>query len=152
MRVAALTAVLLLLAAPVAAGPREDALARLIDREDVEARRLGAFVLAEAGTMADVPALLGALRDADARVRELAERALWGVWSRSGQPDVDLLFQAGVSDDLRAKIDGLIAERVAARAAKDWAAADRIRAELTALNVEVMDNPTGATWRIKEQA
>lgn len=61
-------------------------------------------------------------------------------------------FQAGVDETLRARIDGLIAERVAARAAKDWAAADRIRDELTALNVEVMDNPTGATWRIKEQA
>ena len=57
-----------------------------------------------------------------------------------------------MDEDLRTRIDGLIAERVAARTAKDWAAADRIRAELTALNVEVMDNPTGATWRIKEQA
>ncbi|HEX5378026.1 MAG TPA: cysteine--tRNA ligase [Phenylobacterium sp.] len=66
--------------------------------------------------------------------------------------DPEAWFQAGVDDVLRARIDGLIAERVAARAAKDWAAADRIRAELTALNVEVMDNPTGATWRIKEQA
>jgi cysteinyl-tRNA synthetase len=68
------------------------------------------------------------------------------------QGDPEAWFQAGVDDALRAKIDGLIAERVAARAAKDWAAADRIRAELTALNVEVMDNPTGATWRIKEKA
>jgi cysteinyl-tRNA synthetase len=64
--------------------------------------------------------------------------------------DPETWFQAGVSDELRAQVDGLIAERVAARTAKDWAAADRIRAELTALNVEVMDNPTGATWRIKE--
>jgi tetratricopeptide (TPR) repeat protein len=86
----------LLAAAPAAAGPREEALARLADREDPEARRLGAFVLAEAGTMADVPALLAALRDADARVRELAERALWGVWSRSGDDDVDHLLRAGV--------------------------------------------------------
>ena len=66
--------------------------------------------------------------------------------------DPEAWFQAGVDDDLRARIDGLIADRVAARAAKDWAAADRIRAELTAMNVEVMDNPTGATWRIKEGA
>ena len=28
--------------------------------------------------------------------------------------------------------------------------ADRIRAELDALNVVVMDNPTGATWRMKD--
>ena len=66
--------------------------------------------------------------------------------------DPEYWFQAGVSDELREKVDGLIANRVAARTAKDWAAADRIRAELTALNIEVMDNPTGATWRIKEQS
>ena len=61
-------------------------------------------------------------------------------------------FQGGVDPALKARIEGLIAERVTARAAKDWASADRIRAELTALNVEVMDNATGATWRIKERA
>ena len=53
---------------------------------------------------------------------------------------------------LKDRIEALIAARVQARAAKDWATADRIRAELTALNVDVMDNPTGATWRIKEPA
>jgi cysteinyl-tRNA synthetase len=61
-------------------------------------------------------------------------------------------FQGAASDDLAAKVDQLIAERQAARAAKNWPEADRIRAELSALNVEVMDGPTGATWRIKEQA
>ncbi|HEY1750886.1 MAG TPA: cysteine--tRNA ligase [Caulobacteraceae bacterium] len=61
-------------------------------------------------------------------------------------------FQGAADPALKARIDALIAERVAARAAKDWASADRIRAELTALNVEVMDNATGATWRIKERA
>jgi cysteinyl-tRNA synthetase len=41
---------------------------------------------------------------------------------------------------------------VTARAAKDWAQADSLRAELTALNVEVMDNANGATWRLREPA
>jgi cysteinyl-tRNA synthetase len=59
--------------------------------------------------------------------------------------------QRGADPALKARIDGMVAERIAARNAKDWANADRIRAELTALNVEVMDNPTGATWRIKEK-
>jgi cysteinyl-tRNA synthetase len=65
--------------------------------------------------------------------------------------DPEAWFQGGVDPALRARIDGLIAERVTARTAKDWANADRIRAELTALNVEVMDNATGATWRIREK-
>ena len=64
--------------------------------------------------------------------------------------DPEAWFQAGVTDELREKVEALIVQRVEARAAKDWAAADRIRDELTALNIEVMDGPTGATWRIKE--
>jgi cysteinyl-tRNA synthetase len=66
--------------------------------------------------------------------------------------DPESWFQGAADPALKARIDALIAERVAARTAKDWATADRIRAELTALNVEVMDNATGATWRIREKA
>jgi len=65
--------------------------------------------------------------------------------------DPESWFQGDAGPVLRARIDALIAERVTAREAKDWAQADRIRAELTALNVEVMDNPTGATWRLKAE-
>jgi cysteinyl-tRNA synthetase len=61
-------------------------------------------------------------------------------------------FQSGADDDLKTRVEGLIAERQTARATKNWPEADRIRAELAALNVEVMDGPNGATWRIKEQA
>ncbi|ODT87636.1 cysteine--tRNA ligase [Phenylobacterium sp. SCN 70-31] len=61
-------------------------------------------------------------------------------------------FQSGADDGLKARVEGLIGERQAARAAKNWPEADRIRDELAALNVEVMDGPAGATWRIKEQA
>jgi len=106
---AALALLLLLAAGPVAAGPREDALAALADRGNVEARRRAAGALAEAGTMADAPALLAALRDPDASVRSLAERALWEVWSRSGNEDVDHLLRAGIAEmqhgQLEASID-----------------------------------------------
>ena len=68
------------------------------------------------------------------------------------QADPQTWFQGGADEGLKTRIDALIAARDTARAAKDWTAADRIRAELTALNVEVMDGPAGATWRIKEQA
>jgi cysteinyl-tRNA synthetase len=61
-------------------------------------------------------------------------------------------FQSGADDDLKTRVEALVADRHAARAAKNWPDADRIRAELAALNVEVMDGPSGATWRIKEQA
>jgi tetratricopeptide (TPR) repeat protein len=94
-------AVLLALAAGAAAQPagapltREQALAGLAGR-DLEARRLGAARLGEVGLMADAPALIGALRDPDEVVRTLAEHSVWQVWSRSGDPAVDALFQTGV--------------------------------------------------------
>ena len=54
-----------------------------------------------------------------------------------------------VEDHARAL--ALIVQRGEARKAKDWPAADRIRAELTEMGVEVLDGPGGtATWRLKE--
>jgi tetratricopeptide (TPR) repeat protein len=109
MRATLAVLLLALVVAPAAAGPREDALTALADRSDVEARRRAALALAEAGTMADAPALLAALRDPDARVRVLAERALWEVWSRSGSEEVDELLRAGIVEmqhgQLEASID-----------------------------------------------
>ena len=106
---ATLALMLMLVAAPAAAGPRDDALAALTNGGDVEARRNAASALAETGTMADAPSLLEALRDSDARVRALAERALWEIWSRSGNTDIDHLLRAGVAElqhgQLEASID-----------------------------------------------
>jgi len=68
------------------------------------------------------------------------------------QADPEAWFHGGVDTLLAERIDALIAERVDARAAKDWTRADAIRAELTALNVEVMDSASGATWRLREPA
>ena len=62
----------------------------------------------------------------------------------------DHWFEGGADDALKAEVEGLLGERVTARANKNWAEADRIRDRLTALNVVVMDGPTGATWRLKD--
>ena len=48
-----------------------------------------------------------------------------------------------------AHIDELIAQRNKARADKNWAEADRIRAALKALNVVVEDKNGVSTWRIE---
>ena len=45
------------------------------------------------------------------------------------------------------RIDGLLAERQEARAAKDWARADRIRDALLAEGIEIVDTPAGPRWR-----
>jgi cysteinyl-tRNA synthetase len=65
------------------------------------------------------------------------------------EADPEAWFQGGADEDLKPKVEALIAARIEARAAKDWPEADRIRAELDALGVVVMDRPQGATWRMK---
>jgi len=45
----------------------------------------------------------------------------------------------------------LIARRAAARAERDWAAADRLREELALMGVEVADTRSGTTWRRASQ-
>ena len=45
-----------------------------------------------------------------------------------------------------ARVEALIAQRAAARAAKDWPASDRVRDELAALGVTIKDGPSGTTW------
>ncbi len=74
-----------------------EALAALDDRS-AETRRLGAVSLAEHGTMQDIPRLVRALRDPDPLVRGVTEAAMWQVWSRSGDPEVDHLFAMGVEE------------------------------------------------------
>jgi len=49
-----------------------------------------------------------------------------------------------------AAVDAKLAERQAARAAKDFAKGDAIRKELLDKGIEVLDNPTGSTWRVNQ--
>jgi cysteinyl-tRNA synthetase len=46
------------------------------------------------------------------------------------------------------RVEALIAARRAARAAKDWAASDRVRDELAAMGVTVKDGKDGTTWSV----
>ena len=46
--------------------------------------------------MADVPPLLKALRDSDEDTRHQAEQAIWRIWARSGNQEVDRLYQTGI--------------------------------------------------------
>jgi cysteinyl-tRNA synthetase len=49
-----------------------------------------------------------------------------------------------------AEIDAIIADRSAARAARNWAESDRLRDQLAALGVAIKDNKDGATtWELK---
>jgi cysteinyl-tRNA synthetase len=45
-------------------------------------------------------------------------------------------------------VEALLAERVRARAAREWAAADTIRDRLLAAGIELHDTPDGTTWEL----
>jgi cysteinyl-tRNA synthetase len=62
------------------------------------------------------------------------------------QGDAEQFLQAGSEDDV-AEIEALIAARNAARAAKDWPAADAARAALTAKGIIVEDKNGVTSWR-----
>src|SRR6516164_7840823 len=93
----ALISFLLLAGMPAQAedATREQAAARL-SSDDGQVRREAATRLGEVGTMSDVPLLVRELRDPYEDARDEAEQAIWQIWGRSGDPEVDRLYQTGV--------------------------------------------------------
>ena len=134
-------------------------------------RRLGAFLagLADASGEPD-PAAQQPYREAFAAAMcdDLnAPKALAAVWDAvhsHGLSDVDkrallLEFDEGLGLGLAEaapaaapvesdpRIEALLAERDQARAARDFASADRIRDALAAEGIEIVDTPDGPVWR-----
>ena len=81
---------------------------------------------------------------ATARAELLAAGDLLGLLQSAPQD-----WEQGGDEDENARIDALVQARLDARAAKNWAEADRIRDELAAEGVEIMDGAGGSTWRRK---
>jgi cysteinyl-tRNA synthetase len=62
-----------------------------------------------------------------------------------------VLERSGLGDSVDpAWVEGKIAERAAARAARNFAAADRVRAELLERGVTLEDGPGGTMWHVKK--
>ncbi len=63
--------------------------------------------------------------------------------------DLDKEFEeveVAVDDELSSKVEELIAKRLEAKKAKDWATADAIRNQLTEMGIALKDTPQGTTW------
>ena len=65
------------------------------------------------------------------------------------QSRVDGAGEAGSGAAQAFDIEGLIAERASAKAAKNFAEADRIRLQLVSEGIVLKDSPTGTTWEVK---
>jgi len=55
-------------------------------------------------------------------------------------------FQIGVSDELKAKIEEMLAKRAEAKKAKDFNTSDAIRDELISMGISIMDTEDGTVW------
>jgi cysteinyl-tRNA synthetase len=102
--------------------------------------------------LAELSALAKAVETAESdTARSMAKSELLAAGAVLGllQGDAEAWFKQGADDDLTTQVEALLVERTAARAAKNWPEADRIRKALDDLGVEVMDGPSGATWKMK---
>ncbi|MDD5052908.1 MAG: cysteine--tRNA ligase [Sulfuricurvum sp.] len=59
-------------------------------------------------------------------------------------------FQFGLDETTKAKIDDLIIQRTEAKKAKNFAASDAIRDELTTMGISIMDTVNGTFWEMRE--
>jgi cysteinyl-tRNA synthetase len=135
---------------PAAADPPGDpAAARALDQID-------AAIAADLNTPRLLAALQDALRDPEItpdglRTVTAAADALLGLGLATLDP-ADLEKGRAVGDlspGERHAVEQLVADRARAREERDWARADRIRAELDALGVELADTPDGPVWHLR---
>ncbi|HCC0692729.1 TPA: cysteine--tRNA ligase [Legionella pneumophila] len=63
------------------------------------------------------------------------------------QKDPESFLQSGLAEEEKLVIEQLIAERLKARAERNWTKADQIRADLLSKGIELEDGATGTTWR-----
>ncbi len=152
-----------LMASARAACQRLDALARrasVLNRppeslgpRDLDESAVDAFNTAmddDLGTPQAVAVIFETLRRANAaldRGADDAEVLAATVTNLAGALGVAVDAARRGADAGDAAIDDMVARRQAAREARDWATADALRDELSALGVVVEDTPAGPIWR-----
>jgi tetratricopeptide (TPR) repeat protein len=80
-----------------------------IENPAPDVRRAAVERLGEVGTMDDADKLIARLRDDDARVRELSAAALWELWGRSGDADIDAQYRRGMEQMATAQLVAALA-------------------------------------------
>lgn len=127
------------------------------ERETLEglARHRGRFVEAmdnDFNTAEGIGVIFELAREINGQVKAgaakaLAEGALALLQELTGA--IGMLTKEQAEDSLDAEIQALVDARQAARKAKDWAEADRLRDQLAAMGIVLEDTPQGVRWKRK---
>ncbi|MGH1404685.1 MAG: cysteine--tRNA ligase [Alphaproteobacteria bacterium] len=93
--------------------------------------------------IAELNALLKQENSPELKGQLIAAGAVLGVLQERADDWLSLPVESGAD----AGIDALLAERVTAKAEKNWARADEIRDELTRMGIAIEDTPEGTVWK-----
>jgi cysteinyl-tRNA synthetase len=85
-------------------------------------------------------------RNATLKKRLMANLALIDAVLGFGGKNPYAYFQLGLDPDLIAQVEALLVERADAKANRDYARADAIRAQLAEMEIAIMDTPDGTVW------
>ncbi|MHC4954848.1 MAG: cysteine--tRNA ligase [Planctomycetota bacterium] len=125
-------------------GPEDPKITEAIDATRKRFNEALADDLNTSAAFAALHELMGAVNRAEPSAADAARVV---EFFREADHVFGILDDPKAAEDLDAEIEGLIGQRDAARAAKDFATSDRIRDELKARGIELIDTAQGTRWK-----